>query len=97
MLLVKLELKLGKVQLLIVRTSSPTCTKPNVGCSTLSSNYNNFEMSKIKNKSKKTKITMVFINNLVVQMAYELSMQKGYKWPKKMSKNFVKLMEHTHK
>jgi hypothetical protein len=54
-------------------------------------------MSKIKNKSKKTKITMVFINNLVVQMAYELSMQKGYKWPKKMSKNFVKLMEHTHK
>ncbi len=54
-------------------------------------------MSKTKNKSKKTKITMVFINNLVVQMAYELSMQKGYKWPKKMALNFVKLMKHTHK
>lgn len=43
------------------------------------------------------KITMVFINNLVVQMAYELSMQKGYKFPKKMGKNFVKLMEYTHR
>ena len=48
MLLVKLELKLKKLQLMIVRTSSPTCTKPNVSCSTFSIGCQNFEMSKKK-------------------------------------------------